>query len=1060
MASSRSSSSAPESSEAGGNTSQTSNGPEVKKSEKPGIVATLKALWAKTELDTQTVKLMIKGAIPPTISVAIYQSTPVADTFTTLGYFVGVISIFGFAIMPRSKFIQTFVFNILAICLASAFAFLMIFCATQARKHTGTAIPSSTAPYNSSAAAVAGIWLFFQIYMINTVRAKYSQFNFPVIMYSIVANVTTTYAPQFGTMSVGITFMRRLIGAFFAGLAIAAGVSFLIFPMTSRQVVFKQMTGYIGALRGALKAHAAYFESMEQKDMFGRVETYDMKTEKRGKKGKKIYSSEAEAIKTAVSKITELHGKLHGDLPFAKREIALGHLGPDDLSELFAQLRRTMVPIVGLGSVVDIFERLSEYNKWNKPLEEQDINRDAARQRIVHEWNDIMRAVHEPFAHIIKVMDEGLQHVTYRLKLAKPPKKKASPAPESTATGDAKDVEATAAATAPGDDGFAEYLEMKSEEFYRGKLVALRVWCQEKGIKVPPDFFEHPEDTSVEFPENIDVGLTRERNERQLYLLLYMEQLLYSASRAILEFVRFADGRVACGKMSRTRLIIPGGKRLKKWVLSSIRVQDGHGEDDIGDIHSQNVVLYLGEAYKTRKDPEHLPPENAMQKIGDWIRLIPKFLRSAESAFGFRVACATMSVAIIDFLHDTQAFFVRQRLLWAMIMVAISMSPTAGQSIASFVLRVLGTVIAMVASLVVWYIPAGQTAGVIVFMFVYIAIAYYIPIKKPRLTMMGMINIVTTTMIIGYELEVRKVGKQVATSNGQDYYPIYLLAPYRLATVAGGLAVAFMWTVFPFPISEHGVLRKSLGASLYLLANYYSIVHETVTARARGDEGDMTLKTSAGRRLEKARHRVYAKQILMLSSLQTYSDFLKWEVPIGGRFPKRQYDTIITCMRNIVNYVTLVEYASKTFAQMSNDHANESGSAWYQDFKTLMVTANLTTHEITSLLSLLSASIMNSQPLPPYLKTPRPYSFSEKLKELDKDILSISHSAEPGYAAFSVLQVSTRCIIGDLEKLIANVRSLVGELDFSFHAVSTAEASKSDPSMPPSTTTTSREKLD
>ncbi|KKA20157.1 Uncharacterized protein T310_5811 [Rasamsonia emersonii CBS 393.64] len=936
---------APESSESSRiHTSQRSNGPEKKTKEKQGFTATLKALWAKTELDKQTVLMMIKGAIPPTISVAIYQSTPVANTFTTLGYF---------------------------------------------------------------------------IYMINTVRAKYPQFNLPVIMYSMVANVSTTYAPQFGTMSVGITFLRHLMGAFFTGLAISTGVSFLIFPVTSRQVVFRQMTAYIGALRGALKAHGAYFESMERKDMFGRVETYDMKTEKRGKHGKKIYSPEAEAIKTAVSKIGDLHGRLHGELPFAKREIALGNLGPEDLSELFGQLRRTMVPIVGLGSVVDIFERLSEYNKWNKPLEDGhdlDIHSDATRQRIVHEWNDIMRAVHEPFAHIIQVMDEGLQHVTYRLRLAKPPKKKASPQP--TTAEDAKDVEATAAATAPGDDGFAEYLEMKSDEFYRGKLVALRVWCQEKGIKVPPDFFEHPENVSISIPEDINLGLTRERNERQLYLLLYMEHLLYSASRAILDFVRFADAKAASGKVSRTRLIIPGNKRLKKWVLSAFKVQDGHDDDDIGDIHSQSVVLYLGEAYKTRKDPEHLPPENTMQKIGDWIRLIPRLLRSSESAFGFRVACATMSVAIIDLLHDTQPFFVRQRLLWAMIMVAISMSPTAGQSIASFVLRVLGTVIAIVGTFLIWYIPDGKTPGVIVFLFLYVAIAYYIPIKKPRYTMMGMINIVTVTMIVGYELEVRKVGEKVATSNGQDYYPIYLLAPYRLAIVAGGLAVAFIWTVFPFPISEHSVLRKSLGASLYLLANYYSIIHETVTARARGDEGDMTLKTSAGRRLEKARHRVYAKQILMLSSLRTYSDFLKWEVPIGGRFPKRQYDTIIACVRNIVNYVTLVEYASKTFAQMS-DRAHESESAWYQDFKSLMVTANLTTHEITSLLSLLSASIMNQQPLPPYLKTPRPYAFSEKLKELDKDILSISHSAEPGYAAFSVLQVSTRCIIGDLEKLIA-----------------------------------------
>jgi hypothetical protein len=257
--------------------------------------------------------------------------------------------------------------------------------------------------------------------------------------------------------------------------------------------------------------------------MFGRVETYDKRTEKRGKKGKKIYSSEAEATKASVSKILDLHGKLHGDIPFAKREIALGHLGPDDLSDLFIQLRRCMVPIVGLSSVVDIFERLSEINKWNKPLDGgEEIHSDATRQRIVHEWNDIMTAVHEPFAHILEVMDEGLQHASYRLKLAKPPKKKATPAQEDGVTGDAKDVEAAAGAAAPGDDGFAEYLERKSEEFNKGKLLALRVWCQEKGINIPPDFFEHPDDASITVPEGTDLGLTRERNERQLYLLLYV----------------------------------------------------------------------------------------------------------------------------------------------------------------------------------------------------------------------------------------------------------------------------------------------------------------------------------------------------------------------------------------------------------------------------------------------------------------------------------------------------------------------------------------------------------
>lgn len=120
---------------------------------------------------------------------------------------------------------------------------------------------------------------------------------------------------------------------------------------------------------------------------------------------------------------------------------------------------------------------------------------------------------------------------------------------------------------------------------------------------------------------------------------------------------------------------------------------------------------------------------------------------------------------------------------------------------------------------------------------------------------------------------------------------------------------------------------------------------------------------------------------------------------------------------SIVNYVSLVAYASDTFTRIGED-AEVSQNAWFNDFKRLMASANLTSHEITSLLALLAASITNRQPLPPYLRTPTPYGFSKRLEALDRDILSLRHSVEPGYAAFAVLQISTRCIIGDLDKLL------------------------------------------
>jgi hypothetical protein len=70
------------------------------------------------------------------------------------------------------------------------------------------------------------------------------------------------------------------------------------------------------------------------------------------------------------------------------------------------------------------------------------------------------------------------------------------------------------------------------------------------------------------------------------------------------------------------------------------------------------------------------------------------------------------------------------------------------------------------------------------------------------------------------------------------------------------------------------------------------------------------------------------------------------------------------------------------------------------------------------MLALLSSSITNGQPLPPYLKPPEAYQLSRRLEAVDRDILSIKHIAEPGYAAFAVLQISTRCIHMDLEKLL------------------------------------------
>jgi len=122
---------------------------------------------------------------------------------------------------------------------------------------------------------------------------------------------------------------------------------------------------------------------------------------------------------------------------------------------------------------------------------------------------------------------------------------------------------------------------------------------------------------------------------------------------------------------------------------------------------------------------------------------------------------------------------------------------------------------------------------------------------------------------------------------------VYELAPYRLACVAGGCVVAFFWTIFPYPLTDRSWLRKDLGATIYLLANYYSIVHSTVRARINRTEGNMEDKNSPGRKLGKVRRKVFGKLLILLPSLRQHADWQKWEPTIGGKFPAETYNSII-----------------------------------------------------------------------------------------------------------------------------------------------------------------------
>ncbi|CAK4030632.1 hypothetical protein DOTSEDRAFT_68258 [Lecanosticta acicola] len=995
----------------------------------------LKQIWTKTGLDVPTLLMMLKGSLPPTIGIAIYQAPDVANQYQTIGYLIAIASILGMCIMPRGKFLQSMLLNIIGIGIGASVNLLALYCGIQARLHT-TAPGAPPTGYNSSQSAVLAVWLFVQTYLTNALRARLPQFQFPVILYSIFTIVSLTYGTQFPSMTYAVSFMERLLEGFLTGFGLATAVALFFVPVSSRTVVFKEMSGYLNVLGGMLKGQGAYLASLEgfdpEVERRRMEEAKDEEKKKKKKKGGKkdgmgfMETKDSVKLKGMMEQLYGLHTKLPADIKCAKREFAIGKLSSTDIGEVFKRMKPIMIPVMGLNTVIDILRRRAEQGGWTD--EHPDEQEAKTEQRSIENLHQLMHALHEPFATMSSSINRAFQHVLITLEIEKRPKK-------------GKQDEENRDNTAPGSAGFAEAYKEQLDDFFENKKRNLRDWCAEHGIHIPDDFFES---ASVR-PEDLDLANKhiRRRSQRQLFFGLYVEFLLWRAGQAALELVLYVDKRKSEGAFQKTRLILPGVKTLKKWGRAIFGREDLNNEDqytvDLNNGGSSS--LYLGESFSSRKDPEHLPPRNGLEKVGEVIRLIPRALRSDASAFGFRVSAATMTIGIICYLHDTQQFFLKERLLWAMIMVPISMTRTAGQSTFTFALRILGTLVAMIGSYIIWYIVDGKTPGVIVFLWLWIFCAYYVILKKQKLIIVGILGAVTSILIIGYELQVDVIGTAAATTNGQPAYPTYALAPYRLATVCGGLLVAYIWTIFPYPISETTELRKDIGAALYLLANLYSIVHETIRSRVQQIDGDENVKGTRAYHLSKVRSQVFLKLIGLISTLEQNSAFSKAQIRVGGQFPREEYEGLIGCLQRLVQYTSLLSYASGTF---STTHATPSSAEWSQDFRRLLASSNATSHRLTSLLSLLSSSMLHGRPLPPYLEIPQHGKFVDRLNEIDRDILSVRHVAEPEYSAFAATTICAVCINQDIVKITKHVKTLVGEIDFSFHAISTSDESGSD----------------
>ena len=313
----------------------------------------------------------------------------------------------------------------------------------------------------------------------------------------------------------------------------------------------------------------------------------------------------------------DLFTKLSTELPMAKREIALGRYMTSDLQEVYRLVRATLLPLQGMTVILDIFDRAAragpdEDEKCPVPREEQ--------------LSEVMKTLHEPYERIVGMCGEAIEHVLLTMKLKPPPKKP---------RGDEE-----VPSIEPGTQGFCQTLEEKVQEFYSTRAGDVRT------------YFSSPKTTKTSDSAG---GISAEvymdeKRRRELYLVLFMEYLLYNAAKSLLALARFAEEKKQQGVVDRTILVYPTAKRLKKWVYS----MGSSRNDDVVDVCDVGAVKVSGlDGIAPKKDPEHLPAGTFLQKLGHLIAIFTEGVSSSESGFGLRVACATLAAALPAYFEVT-----------------------------------------------------------------------------------------------------------------------------------------------------------------------------------------------------------------------------------------------------------------------------------------------------------------------------------------------------------------------------------------------------------------------
>ncbi|RCK54439.1 Uncharacterized protein C57A7.05 [Candida viswanathii] len=291
---------------------------------------------------------------------------------------------------------------------------------------------------------------------------------------------------------------------------------------------------------------------------------------------------------------------------------------------------------------------------------------------------------------------------------------------------------------------------------------------------------------------------------------------------------------------------------------------------------------YLVPDVQTR-NADSLPPSNIFQYCGTYLSKLFRFLISNDFWFWIKAGGLITIGAIPYFVRTTAGWYYRRRMIWLVIMIAVSIGENTGSTIYVFWAKLAYTFFGAVVGMVGWYISTGNGRGnyygygaVTGVLFVYFVFFRHFSIHQTLLPQV--LFAVTTVLVMGTSWLDAKGDLGALANVGWGFEPAYL----RFIGVTIGLCIASLAAIFPKPVSSKAIVREILSKGIAEIGNIHCDV--TKFAVKRTSDPGFHIETRHDVLIAKFRY-----LLLKVARLSTLITPLRFEVPITGFWPESKY---------------------------------------------------------------------------------------------------------------------------------------------------------------------------